>query len=183
MPLLAAGRSLMPSGNPLHILRKGIDQLFDQLGVDRDKGRSADPDAPQRVPVNVFETEHQFVVVAPMPGMEAADIEIEIDDRHLKVTAPKRGPGQERHNYVRREWSYGPYERSIDLPVDVDVEHANASFGNGILTVSLPRSPARRRRKIEITLESTGTARGERVGRRGVPHDAPDGEAEPFQSS
>ena len=70
------------------------------------------------MPVNVFETENELMVVAAMPGIEAGNVDIEVDDNYLTIRADKRGPGQERHRYLRREWSYGPYERSIELPIE-----------------------------------------------------------------
>jgi HSP20 family protein len=118
--------------------------------------------------VNVFETENEVMVVAAMPGLEARNIDIEIEETYLTVRAEKRGPGQERHRYLRREWSYGPYERTVEVPEGIDIEKANATYSNGIVTVALPRARSRRARRIEISLEPVGAARGERVGHRGV---------------
>lgn len=123
---------------------------------------------PQSIPVNVFETEHEVVVVAPTPGIEPQNIDIRIDDGHLAIRADKRGPGQERQKYLRREWSYGPYERTIELAVPVDAERANASYGNGILTIALPKARVSNPRPVEIVLSPVGTARGEHVGHRGT---------------
>ena len=85
-----------------------------------------------------------------------------------ELYADKRGPGQERHRYLRREWSYGPYERTVELPSEVDIERANATYGNGIVTIALPKAAARRHRRIEISLDQVGTTRGEHVGHRGT---------------
>jgi HSP20 family protein len=154
----------------LDSLRSSVDRLFDELGGRRaERGaRDASESEPQSVPVNVFETDTELVVVAAMPGIEAGNIEIEAEDNYLTIRAEKRGPGQERLRYLRREWSYGPYERTIELPREVDIERANASYGNGIVTIALPKSARRRTRKIEIELDSVGTARGEHVGHRGT---------------
>ena len=68
------------------------------------------------VPVNIFENERELMVVAPMPGVAPEDISIDVtDDGGLTVRASIHGEGQERINYLTREWSYGPYERSIQL--------------------------------------------------------------------
>jgi HSP20 family protein len=149
-------------------LRNNIDRLFEELsGRRREPRAEADQNEPQSVPVNVFETENELMVIAAMPGIEAGNVDIEVDDNYLTIRADKRGPGQERHRYLRREWSYGPYERTIELPMDVDVERANATYGNGIVTIALPKAERRPARRIEITLDQTGTARGEHVGHRG----------------
>jgi HSP20 family protein len=154
--------------DPLESLRTNFSRLFDELAGARPVRGGASEDEPQSVPVNVFETENEVVLVAPMPGLEAENLDIRFEDRYLTIRGEKRGPGQERHRYLRREWSYGPYERTIELPVDVDADKANATYSNGLLTVALPKAPHRRTRRIEISLEPVGTARGEHVGHRGT---------------
>jgi HSP20 family protein len=150
----------------LDSLRNNFERILDELGGRN--FRAGTDEEPQAVPINVFETENELMVVAAMPGLEADNIDIRAEDDYLTIRAEKRGPGQERHRYLRREWSYGPYERTIELPMDVDVERANATYGNGIVTIALPKSVRARARKIDIALEPTGTARGERVGHRGT---------------
>jgi HSP20 family protein len=153
----------------LNSLRYDLDEVFDllQRGFHGMRLDEADESETQTVPVNVFETENELMVVAAMPGMEASNIDIRVDDTDLTIRAEKRGPGQERHRYLRREWSYGPYERTIELPMDVDVDKANATYDNGIVTVALPKAAARRTRRIEIQLDQVGSTRGQHVGHRG----------------
>jgi HSP20 family protein len=147
-----------------------MDELFD-----RNPGRVRDMPTGdegaselQSVPVNVFETPREMVLVAAMPGMEASNIHIQVQDNYLTIRGNKRGPGQERHRYLRREWSYGPYERTIELPpVNVDVDRANATYDNGIVTVALPKAAASRSQRVNIQLVQIGGTRGEHVGHRG----------------
>jgi HSP20 family protein len=148
-------------------LRSSFERILDELGG-RHRSEFGSDEEPQSVPINVFETEHEVVVVAAMPGLEAENIDIRAEDEYLTIRADKRGPGQERHRYLRREWSYGPYERTIELPIHVDAERANATYGNGIVTIALPKSSRARARKIDITLEGTGSERGGRTGHRGT---------------
>lgn len=121
----------------------------------------------QPIPVNVFETDTELVVVAPTPGIEAENLAIRVEGRHLLIRAEKRGPGQERHRYFCREWSYGSYERSLELPLDVDATRANATYGNGVVTIALPKRAGAPAEPIDITLEPIGATRGEHVGHRG----------------
>jgi HSP20 family protein len=150
-------------------LRNSFDRLFDEL-AGRRPGRSpgGDENEAQSVPINVFETENELMVVAAMPGIEPDNLDIRVEDNYLTLRAEKRGPGQERHRYLQREWSYGPYERTIQLPMEVDTGKANATYGNGIVTVALPKTPGRKARRIEITLDTVGAARGEHIGHRGT---------------
>lgn len=95
---------------------------------------------PQEIPVNVYETSDDLVIIAPMPGVEASDIDIEVVGREVRMRAAVRGEGQFDRQYLLHEWTYGPYQRNLTLPFDVDAGSANASHSNGILVLSLPKS-------------------------------------------
>jgi HSP20 family protein len=91
----------------------------------------------QRVPVNMYETDDALVIVAPMPGVTADDIEIIVEADQLTVRAQLRAPAAKK-NYVMHEWDYGGYERSVPLP---QVFHGDvtASLGHGQLAISVSR--------------------------------------------
>jgi HSP20 family protein len=95
---------------------------------------------PTAIPINLFENDRELIVVAPMPGVEPEDISVDVTDAgEMTLRAAERGPGQERVEHLLREWSYGPYERTITLPRSVDARRANLTFGNGVLSLSLPK--------------------------------------------
>ena len=95
------------------------------------------------VPVNVFENDRELMVVAPMPGVSPENISIDVtDDGHLTLRSAQHGEGQERIDYLTREWSYGPYERTIELPCAVDAMRANVTYGNGVLSITFPKAGA-----------------------------------------
>lgn len=118
------------------------------------------------IPINLFENDRELMVVAPMPGISPEDIEVDVrDDGSLTLRARQHGPGQERIDYLLREWSYGPFERTIELPRAVDASRANLSFGNGVLTISFPKTAATA--GATLALASTGHARGMSAGHPG----------------
>jgi HSP20 family protein len=118
------------------------------------------------IPVNVFDNDRELMVVAPMPGVGPEDISIDVtDDGRLTLRAAQHGEGQERIDYLTREWSYGPYERTIELPSAVDALHANVSYGNGVLAITFPKTEAIVGGRIVI--ERTGHTRGLAAGHRG----------------
>jgi HSP20 family protein len=125
--------------------------------------RMTDPTA---IPVNLFDNERELMIVAPMPGIGPEDISIDVtDDGRLTLRASQHGEGQERIDYLTREWSYGPYERTIDLPYAVDAMRANVSYGNGVLAVALPRADATVAGRVLV--ERTGPSRGMTAGHTG----------------
>lgn len=132
----------------------------------------------QHIPVNVYETEEDVLIIAPMPGVEAENIDIEVLGKRVTLRASLRGPGQDDRRYLIREWSYGPYERVVELPVQVDGEHANASHSNGVLALSLPKSLRSKSVKIPLRQVESSEARarghsGHHTTRQGL-HDTPD---------
>lgn len=76
---------------------------------------------PQRVPVNVHETTEALVIVAPLPGVTAKDVTVELTPGAVRFWAHVRSAGP--RDYLVHEWHYGGYEREIDLP---------AGFGGGV---------------------------------------------------
>jgi HSP20 family molecular chaperone IbpA len=92
---------------------------------------------PVQVPVNMYEADEAYVVIAPLPGVMADDINVEIDGNTLSIYAEMRSPAIKA--YMIHEWTYGPYERMVDIPVDCTGEF-ETSFGNGQLAVRLLRN-------------------------------------------
>ena len=92
---------------------------------------------PLEVPVNMYEADEAYVVIAPLPGVMADDIEVKIDGKTLSIFAEMRSPAIKA--YLIHEWNYGPYERTVDVPVDCTGQF-ETSFGNGQLAVRLLRN-------------------------------------------
>ena len=94
----------------------------------------------------------RFVLEAELPGFEKEDIHIDIDGNRLTVSAEHRSESEEKEkNYIRRERSYGSFERSFDIS-SVKADGITAEYKNGVLELIMPKRqetvpPAR---KIEI---------------------------------
>ncbi len=99
-------------------------------------GEAAAAGEPQSVPVNMYEAERALVLVAPLPGVMVDDIEVVIEGRRATISAAMRTSAPK--DYLLHEWSYGPYERTVELP-DGYAGEATASFGNGQLAVSVQK--------------------------------------------
>ncbi len=122
---------------------------------------------PTAVPVNMFENDRELMVVAPMPGVSPEDISVDVtDDGHLTLRSAQHGEGQERIAYLQREWSYGPYERTVELPCAVDAMRANLTYGNGVLSVTFPKADATAPGRVLV--QRTGHARGIAAGHSGT---------------
>ncbi len=123
----------------------------------------------QNVPVNAWYTENALVVETALPGVKPENVEIEVLSDHLVIRGNVTGSHGENKEYISQEWSLGPYERIYELPTGVDGEAANATFGGGLLVITLPRTSITR--PAYIQLERVGAAQGLAQGHAGQPFD------------
>lgn len=131
-------------------MRDMIDQLFGERSFGRSyPSTMGSSEGDQYVPINVFELPEGLMVVAPMPGLQADDVELTVSENILTLRG-RRSPGQDDREYIVKEWDYGPYVRTLELPFPVDTEHIIANLDNGILTVNLRKSEAVMPKRIHV---------------------------------
>jgi HSP20 family protein len=119
----------------------------------------------QHIPIKVYRSSERLVIAAPMPGSEPEDILVKVTENNVVMQGDIRGLLKDAKELLTDEWSVGSYYREIPLPNPVDGEHANVTYGNGVLVVNLPISE--KTVPATLVLERTGAARGERVGNAG----------------
>jgi HSP20 family protein len=120
----------------------------------------------QQIPVKMYRSADRLTIAAPMPGVQPEDILVEVtDDLRVVLQAELRGSLKDIKELLLDEWSVGDYYRDLQLEDAVDGEHANVTYGNGVLVVVLPivdqTVPA------TITIEKTAKDFGEYVGNSG----------------
>lgn len=102
--------------------------------------------------VDVYETPHEVVIQAELPGLLEDDVSITVEDRLLVIRGERQlDPrfNQEQTHRIERE--YGSFRRSFRLPASVDVSQISASQHDGVLKIILPRTEESRPRRIEVT--------------------------------
>lgn len=128
---------------------KDIEELFDRLNSGfGDLGRELESEfGTSGVLVDVAEHADEVVVTADLPGFEKSNIDVSVKGRHLSIAAEhtseaEEGDDEEGATYYRRERTRRSVSRTVPLPVDVAEDAANASYENGVLTVTLPKRDA-----------------------------------------
>src|SRR5262249_52977364 len=102
-------------------------------------------------PLNVFrDKEGDLVIRAELPGVKAEDIDVNCEARRLTISGERRPDTGDKAAYHRRELPWGKFSRAIHLPVDLDVEHAEARFHHGVMTLRIPRAQAAKPRQIAV---------------------------------
>lgn len=101
--------------------------------------------------VDVYQTPDEIIVKAMIPGVRKDDVDISISRDSITI----RGTRKEdrvisEQDYVVQELYWGSFSRTIRLPHEVDIEHAEASESQGVLSVKLPRVDKDRQAKLKI---------------------------------
>jgi HSP20 family protein len=130
------------SGDLFDNLRREVDSVFRDFG----RGWPQIETAGSRmlgVDVNISETDKALEVTAELPGVDAKDVDVEYRDGMLTIRGEKKEERKEgdKKNMRIVERSYGMFERSFTLPVDVEGDKITADFEKGVLKVVLPKAP------------------------------------------
>lgn len=103
--------------------------------------------------VDMSADEKAYRVTAELPGVEDKDVEVTVGDDYLYIKAEKRQAHDDKaKDHFVSERSYGVFQRTFALPVDVDRNAVDANFAKGVLTITLPKSAKAQAgtKKIEV---------------------------------
>lgn len=133
-------------------LRQTLESLSEQLERPEAGGDIEVSSHVGQLSVDVSETDDSLVVTADLPGFERDDIDVTVrdDTLHLRAIHETESEESDDEQYLRRERSRRSVSRTLRLPHPVDAEGANASFNNGVLTVTLPKSETTSGHRVEI---------------------------------
>lgn len=133
-------------------LHRDVNRLFDQMLVGSPMQGGAARSSILNAQMNVSETDGEIRIAAELPGVTEEDIDVSLDDDVLTIRGEKKfEKTDERENFHFVERSYGTFQRSVRLPFPVDPEQVRASFANGVLTVTMPKTEAAARtRRIQV---------------------------------
>jgi HSP20 family protein len=92
-----------------------------------------------------------FLLKAEMPGFKKKDIEIDVQEDSISVSAEVGWSyDKKEQEYICKERECRSFYRSIMLPEDVDVEKVSAELSDGLLEVNLPKKKPKKKRKVSI---------------------------------
>lgn len=133
------------------VFPRDLSQVFDRFFSRGDWG-TEDATIPAFYPaIDVSETEDNVLVVAEVPGMDAKDIDISVQDNVLTIKGEKRSEKEEKDEQRHRvERTYGTFTRSFRLPAAVTTEKVAADYKQGVLYITMPKSDESKRRAVKI---------------------------------
>ncbi len=102
-------------------------------------------------PVDVVEKENEFVVKASLPGINPDDLDITFTNGVLTIRGEfKEEQGNEDEQYQLRERRYGSFTRSLSLPTPINADQIDATYQDGVLTLTLPKAEEAKPKRIPI---------------------------------
>lgn len=105
--------------------------------------------------VNLYDTGDAYILTAQLPGVGPDELDLSITGETLTLKGERKRPeGVKEESYRRQERQFGRWSRTITLPDRVETNDVAASFVNGILTVTLPKSETSKPRQINVTAQS-----------------------------
>jgi HSP20 family protein len=137
--------------HPILSLHRDMNRLFDDVfrGFDfsppfRWNGTTSWPR------IEISESENEVEVTAELPGLEEKDIQVELEKGILAIRGEKKTETEDKGRLFSERY-YGRFERRIPLD-DIDQDKIEASFKNGVLNVTLPKSPTAQQKVRRITI-------------------------------
>jgi HSP20 family protein len=127
-------------------LQRNLEHVFEHpLGVDFGlSGRGVSP------AINVFSDRDDYVVRMEIPGITSDQLNIESHGRTLTLSGKREVTTPQGGSFHRRERSSGQFSRSLQLPADLDLSRAEASYKHGMLTIRIPKREEAKPRQITV---------------------------------
>ena len=163
-----------PVSNEFVGLRQAMDQLLNESVVGTpfrslwSRGGTGNGATAFPLPLDVYATEHEVVVVAAVPGMRPEELQVTYNQGTLTLsgTIHNVAEGDEAKGatwYAHELWS-GQFRRSLSLPFEVDADKADASFEHGIVRIVPPKAEQAKPKTIAIKAGGAAQAIGGGTG-------------------
>jgi HSP20 family protein len=137
-------------GNPLLTMHREMNRLFDDVFRGFDLGPLGSSSPMSWPTIELDETDKEVRVVAELPGLEEKDVDVELANGVLTISGEKKSETEDKEHLFSERY-YGRFERRIPVE-EVDQDKVAASFKNGVLTVTLPKSPSAQQKVKRIAI-------------------------------
>lgn len=104
--------------------------------------------------VDVYEDQDSIIIQADLPGVKQEAIDIEMNGDTLTIKGERKFEDPSRQDkYVRVERQYGAFQRSFTIGIPVEADKVKATYRNGTLELTIPKSEAVRPKKVQVSVE------------------------------
>ena len=135
------GRGWDPS-REIEGLRREMNRLF---------ARTSPWEAPEFPAMNIWVQDHNALVTAELPGIDAKDLDISVIGDAMTLSGHREAVVlKEGESYHRQERGSGSFARTVRLPFRIEADKVSAKYERGILQITLPRAEEDKPKKIQI---------------------------------
>ncbi len=132
---------------PLSRLRDQLDQMFGEPDFSLADlwGGTWTP------PVDVLEGKDKLTVKAELPGFKREELDVSLHENNLIISGERKSEEERKEGeFYRSERFYGKFHRSIALPFTVNSDNVEATYRDGVLTITLPKSEQAKAKQIQV---------------------------------
>jgi HSP20 family protein len=130
-------------------LREAMNALFQDSFVRPAGGQGA---GHAGFPIDVAETDNEFVLHAALPGVKPDDVQITVHGETVTIRGQSKVDEEQKgKHWLLRERTHGTFQRSLALTAPIDSTKAVARFEHGILTLTLPKAEQAKPRQIKVS--------------------------------
>ncbi len=143
------------TADPVYTLQRNMDRVFDDFFHNFGMTRFGEFGAPFQPRVDVEEADDKYTVSAELPGLSENEVEVNLTKNVLTLRGEKKHEHEQKTgNYYYTERSYGTFYREIPFDVEVEADQVAATFKNGVLTVTLPKSAKAHQARKRIAVKT-----------------------------
>jgi len=142
--------------HPFYSLQSQINNLFDDFFSGFDvTPRGLTAGGAFFPSVDVKESDTDVIIQAELPGVDEKDISVTLSEDAVTIKGEKKEEREEKEkNYYYMERSYGSFHRVIPLAVEAESDKAKASFKNGVLNITIPKSQKAKAKGIKVPIQT-----------------------------
>jgi HSP20 family protein len=144
--------------HPFYSLQRQMNSLFDDFFTGFDvapRGLASGKFGSFMPSLDVKESDKEFTIRAELPGVEEKDIEVTVTSEAVTIKGEKKEEKEDKgKNYYYMERSYGSFNRVIPLSTETEANKAEASFKNGVLNVTIPKSPSAKNKGTKVPIKA-----------------------------
>ncbi len=145
-------RELANIPNELFNIQRDINRMFENFFRGwRDEDTSLAMWSPA---VDIAEQNDAYVVTVELPGVEKDDIKVTLENNMLTIRGEKKMEKKiNKDDYHRIERCYGSFNRSFTLPTTVKSDKIDATYKDGVLTITLPKAEEAKAKQIDVKVK------------------------------
>jgi HSP20 family protein len=132
---------------------RDIDRLAEQmLGVP-----TGTPRSPRFMPMDLYRAGDHYVLHADLPGVDPGSVDVNVDNGTLTIRAERSARSDDSVQWIASERFTGSFMRQLSLGEGIDANGIDATYENGVLTVSIPLAEVAKPRRIDVRTSTTAS--------------------------